>query len=46
MSQANKQDIRFDCADKYSLSGSVFIPATAPKAAIMLAPATGIKLGV
>ncbi len=43
MLEITKEDIQIICADKVSLAATLYTPANKIKAAIMLAPATGIK---
>lgn len=43
MSNSISKDIQINCQDGYTLTGTCYTPTTAVKAAIMIAPATGIK---
>lgn len=40
-----KQDIKIKCADDFELAATIYKPDSSIKAAIMIAPATGIKRG-
>lgn len=43
MSDASQETIQIICKDGYALSGTLYSPASKPKAAVMISPATGIK---
>ena len=39
------EHVTITCRDHVDISGQIYIPSQAPKGAIMIAPATGIKQG-
>jgi len=43
MKNASSKDIKITCIDHFPLTATVFSPDHTPKAAVMIAPATGIK---
>jgi predicted alpha/beta hydrolase len=43
MESVLSKEITITCADHYPLAATLYLPAKTPKAAVMIAPATGIK---
>jgi len=45
MSEVKQKNININCSDNYELTGTLFTPSTNIRAAVLFAPATGIKRG-